>query len=62
MPSLIKVAIATPLAPELRNLITDVHPAVQLLVDDALLPVQRIPGDHQFDPTYHPVPGTAGCV
>ena len=52
MPSPIKVAIATPLAPELRHLITDVHPAVELLIDDALLPVQRIPGDHQFDPTF----------
>ena len=52
MPLPIKVAIATPLAPELRHLVTDVDPTVELLVDDSLLPVQRIPGDHQFDPSF----------
>jgi len=52
VPLPIKVAIATPLAPELRHLITDIDPLVELLVDDSLLPVQRIPGDHQFDPTF----------
>ena len=48
----IKVAIATPLDPSLRHVITDVDPSVELLVDDSLLPVQRIPGDHQFDPDF----------
>ncbi len=60
MPLPIKVAIATPLAPELRHLVTDVDPTVELLVDDSLLPVQRIPGDHQFDPSFSRSPGAAG--
>ena len=41
-----------PLDPSLRHVITDVDPSVELLVDDSLLPVQRIPGDHQFDPDF----------
>jgi phosphoglycerate dehydrogenase-like enzyme len=52
VPSPIQVAIATPLDPSLRHLITDVDPSVELLVDDSLLPVQRIPGDHQVDPDF----------
>ncbi|MEO5834523.1 MAG: D-2-hydroxyacid dehydrogenase [Nakamurella sp.] len=48
----IRVALATPLAPELRHLITDVHPTVELIVDDDLLPIQRFPGDHDGDPDY----------
>ena len=31
---------------------TDVDPAVDLLVDDALLPPQRFPGDHEGDPAF----------
>jgi phosphoglycerate dehydrogenase-like enzyme len=50
--STIRVAIATPLEPDLRHLITDVDPSVQLLVDDALLPTQRFPGDHEGDPDF----------
>jgi len=46
------IAIATPLEPALRQLITDVDPSVELLVDDVLLPPQRYPGDHDGDPTY----------
>ena len=49
MQSTIRVAIATPLDPSLRHIITDVDPSIELLVDDSLLPVQRIPGDHQVD-------------
>src|SRR5437764_11485011 len=49
----ITVVLATPLAPELRQLITDVVPRVTLLVDDDLLPPQRFPGDHSGDPGYH---------
>jgi len=49
----ITVVLATPLAPELRQLITDVDPRVTLLVDDDLLPPQRFPGDHSGDPGYH---------
>src|SRR4051812_29728533 len=49
----IRVAIATPLPAELRHLITDVDPRVELLVDDALLPPMRHPGDHDGDPAFH---------
>jgi phosphoglycerate dehydrogenase-like enzyme len=52
VPSTTKVVLATPLEPELRHLITDVDPSVELLVDDALLPPQRFPGDHDGDPAY----------
>jgi phosphoglycerate dehydrogenase-like enzyme len=47
-----KVALATPLEPELRHLITDVDPTVELLADDTLLPPQRFPGDHDGDPDF----------
>jgi phosphoglycerate dehydrogenase-like enzyme len=50
--STIKVALATPLEPDLRHLITDVDPSVELLADDTLLPPQRFPGDHDGDPAY----------
>ncbi len=50
------VVLATPLAPDLRQLITDVDPVVTLLVDDELLPPQRFPGDHSGDPAYHRTP------
>jgi phosphoglycerate dehydrogenase-like enzyme len=46
------VVLATPLAPELRHLITDADPHVELLVEDELLPPQRFPGDHGGDPRY----------
>lgn len=52
MPSTLKVALATPLEPGLRHLLTDVDPSVDLLVDDALLPPQRFPGDHDGDPAF----------
>jgi phosphoglycerate dehydrogenase-like enzyme len=52
MPSTIKVALATPLAPRLRHHVTDVDAAVDLLVDDSLLPPQRFPGDHEGDPAF----------
>ncbi len=48
----IRVAIATPLPTELRHLITDVDPGVELLVDDELLPPMRHPGDHNGDPSF----------
>ena len=56
MTSTIKVAIATPLEPGLRHLLTDVDPAVELLVDDALLPPQRFAGDHDGDPAFSRTP------
>ena len=46
------VVLATPLESDLRHLITDVDPRVELLVDDALLPPQRYPGDHAGNPDY----------
>ncbi len=52
----IRVAIATPLPAELRHLITDVDPGVQLLVDDDLLPPMRHPGDHDGDPAFRRTP------
>lgn len=48
----IRVVLATPLAPDLRSIITDVDPRIDLLVDDELLPPQRFPGDHTGDPAY----------
>ena len=48
----VRVAIATPLPAELRHLITDVDPRIELLVDDDLLPPMRFPGDHDGDPDY----------
>ena len=51
-----RVAIATPLPTELRHLITDVDPSVELLVDDELLPPMRHPGDHDGDPAYRRTP------
>lgn len=52
MTKTLTVALATPLDPELRRIITDVDPGVQLLVDDDLLPCQRFPGDHDGDPEF----------
>jgi phosphoglycerate dehydrogenase-like enzyme len=52
----VRIAVATPLPVELRTLITDVDPGVQLLVDDDLLPPMRYPGDHEGDPAYHRTP------
>ncbi len=49
----VRVAIATPLHPDLRPLITAVDPRIELLVDDELLPPQRFPGDHDGEPTFH---------
>ncbi len=49
----VRVAIATPLDPDLRPLITAVDPRIELLVDDELLPPQRFPGDHDGDPDFH---------
>lgn len=50
--TVIRVAIATPLPADLRYLITDVDPGVELLVDDDLLPPMRHPGDHDGDPAF----------
>lgn len=56
MPSTIRVAITTPLPPELRHLLTDVDARVELLVDDELLPPMRYPGDHDGDPAFRRTP------
>ena len=52
----IRVAVATPLPTELRHLIIDVDPDIELLVDDDLLPPMRFPGDHDGDPSFHRTP------
>jgi len=52
----VRVAVATPLPTELRTLITDVDPGVELLVDDDLLPPMLYPGDHSGDPAYRRTP------
>ncbi len=52
----IRVAIATPLPADLRHLITDVDPGVELLVDDDLLPPMRFPGDHAGTPDFRRTP------
>ncbi len=52
----IRVAIATPLPADLRHLITDVDPGIELLVDDDLLPPMRHPGDHDGDPAFRRTP------
>ncbi len=52
----VRVIVATPLPVELRGLITDVDPGVELLVDDDLLPPMRYPGDHSGDPAYRRTP------
>jgi len=52
----VRIAVATPLPVELRHLITDVDPGVQLLVDDELLPPMRYPGDHDGDPAFRRTP------
>ena len=48
----VRVAITTPLHPDLRPLITDVDPRIEVLVDNDLLPPQRFPGDHDGDPSF----------
>jgi phosphoglycerate dehydrogenase-like enzyme len=48
----VRIVVATPLPVELRTLITDVDPGVELLVDDDLLPPMQYPGDHSGDPGY----------
>ena len=58
-PDRLRIALATPLPPELRRLITDVDPRVELVADDELLPPQRFPGDHSGDPTYRRTPEQA---
>ncbi|GGL84393.1 D-2-hydroxyacid dehydrogenase [Nakamurella endophytica] len=50
------IALATPLDPELRSIITDVDPRVDLVVDDDLLPPQLQPGDHSVDPSFRRTP------
>ena len=56
MTDAVRVAVATPLPPELRHLITEVDLRVELLVDDSLLPPMRYPGDHDGDPDFERSP------
>lgn len=52
----LRVAVATPLPPELRSLIRDREPRLELLVDDELLPPMRFPADFAGDPDYRRTP------
>jgi phosphoglycerate dehydrogenase-like enzyme len=52
----VTVVLATPLTSDLRHVITDADPRVELLVDDELLPAQLYPGDHSGDPDYRRTP------
>ncbi len=58
-PDRVRIALATPLPVELRRLITEVDPRVDLIADDELLPPQRFPGDHSGDPSYRRTPEQA---
>lgn len=51
-PGTVTVVLATPLAPELRHLITEVDERIELLAHDELLPPQRYPGDHTGEPAF----------
>lgn len=52
----LRVAIATPLAPELCELLVAREPRIELVVDQSLLPPMRWPGDHEGDPTFRRTP------
>lgn len=52
----LRVAVATPLPPELRSLIRDREPRLELLVDDELLPPMRFPADFSGDPDFRRTP------
>jgi phosphoglycerate dehydrogenase-like enzyme len=48
----LRVAVATPLKPEHRDLIQRLEPRVELVGDDSLLPPMRWPADFQGDPAF----------
>jgi phosphoglycerate dehydrogenase-like enzyme len=48
----LRVVVASPLAGELCDLVARVEPRIELVVDQALLPPMRWPGDHGGDPAF----------
>lgn len=48
----LRVVVATPLVPELCDLLVQQEPRIELVVDQGLLPPMRWPGDHEGDPAY----------
>ena len=52
----LRVVIATPLVPELCDLLVEREPRIELVVDQDLLPPMRWPGDHEGDPTFTRTP------
>lgn len=52
----LRVAIATPLIPELCDLLVEREPRIEVVVDQDLLPPMRWPGDHEGDPAFTRTP------
>lgn len=52
----LKVAVVTPLIPELCDLLVEREPRIELIVDQDLLPPMRWPGDHEGDPDFRRTP------
>ncbi|WP_127125739.1 D-2-hydroxyacid dehydrogenase [Georgenia sp. SYP-B2076] len=48
----LKVVVATPLTDALCDLITELEPRIDLVVEQDLLPPMRWPGDHEGDPRF----------
>lgn len=52
----LKVAIVTPLIPELCELLVEREPRIEVLVDQDLVVPMRWPGDHEGDPSFTRTP------
>jgi len=52
----LRVVVATPLVPELCDLLVEREPRIELVVDQRLLPPMRWPGDHEGDPDFTRTP------
>lgn len=52
----LRVVVATPLIPELCDLLVEREPRIDLVVDQSLLPPMRWPGDHEGDPNFSRTP------
>ena len=52
----LRVVIATPLEPELCELLVEREPRLEVVVDQDLLPPMRWPGDHEGDPSFTRTP------
>jgi phosphoglycerate dehydrogenase-like enzyme len=53
----LRVVVCTPLEPDLCRLLTELEPRIDLVVDQALLPPMRWPGDHDGEPSFVRSPG-----